>query len=339
MGEDRMGTVGIDIAKRDFVAAYWTGTRSERLGTFPNTPEGFDQLQQAIVLLGWERIRLVLEPTAGYERPLAYFAHERDWQVCLPSPKRVKDWAEGMGRRAKTDRVDAGLLARYGEQADPTVWHPVEPMVAEMEELLARRQDLDQQLRQERNRLDALEKRPFVPSVVRESLRRVIQSLAEEQEAIEAAIETARKTSATLSTEEHRLRQLPGIGPKNGLPIAMLLFRFAALTQQKGTTKELTAYVGLDPQTYESGTSVRRRATISRKGDREVRRLLYMGALGALRGTNPLRVFYDRLVKRGKAKKAALVAAARKLLSWAWAVFRYKTDFDPQRVVSRSSAS
>lgn len=88
------------------------------------------------------------------------------------------------------------------------------------------------------------------------------------------------------------------------------------------------AYTGLDPQPYESGTSVHRQAGISRMGQREVRRLLYMGALGASRGQNPLPTFYERLVGRGKAKKVALVAAARKLLTWAWAVYHSGTPFD-----------
>lgn len=90
----------------------------------------------------------------------------------------------------------------------------------------------------------------------------------------------------------------------------------------------MSAYVGLDPQTKESGTSLKAHALISRQGDPEMRRLLYMGALGALRGKNAVRQFYDRLVGRGKAKKVALLAAARKVLVWAWAVFQSGRPFE-----------
>jgi transposase len=86
---------------------------------------------------------------------------------------------------------------------------------------------------------------------------------------------------------------------------------------------------GLDPQPVESGTSVRRRATISRMGDRMLRRRLFMSSLGGIRGHNVLRAFYDRLAGRGKPKKLALAAAARKILVWAWAVFQQHTAFDP----------
>ena len=104
------------------------------------------------------------------------------------------------------------------------------------------------------------------------------------------------------------------------------------LTNGQGSAKGLTAYVGLDPQPYESGTSVRKPATISRMGDTTLRRKLYMGALGGIRGQNPLRAFYQRLVGRGKKKRLALVAAARKLLVWAWKVFQTETDFDPAKL-------
>ena len=91
------------------------------------------------------------------------------------------------------------------------------------------------------------------------------------------------------------------------------------------------AFVGLDPQPYESGRSVHKRATISKMGGRSVRRYLYLGALGGVRGKNVLRTFYKRLVSRGKAKRLALVAAAHKILIWAWAVFAKDVDFDPAR--------
>ena len=95
----------------------------------------------------------------------------------------------------------------------------------------------------------------------------------------------------------------------------------------------MVAYVGLDPQPHESGISVRRPARISRQGDRSLRARLYMGALGALRGDTPLHAFYQRLVDRGKPKKLALLAAARKLLVWAWAVFNSTQPFAASRTV------
>ena len=124
-----------------------------------------------------------------------------------------------------------------------------------------------------------------------------------------------------------RLLSVPGIGTRNVLPLLVLLFRWDVLTDGRGESNGLVAYVGLDPQPYQSGTSVHRPAAISRQGERLLRSRLYMGALGALRGHNPVRAFYDHLVGRGKAKKLALVAAARKIVVWAWVVFHTDIPF------------
>lgn len=94
----------------------------------------------------------------------------------------------------------------------------------------------------------------------------------------------------------------------------------------------MTAYLGLDAQEYSSGSSVRKRATISKMGNSQMRSRLYLAALGGVRGKNsPLQTFYQRLVNRGKSKKLALVASSRKIAVWAWAVFQQGVDFDPSR--------
>lgn len=117
------------------------------------------------------------------------------------------------------------------------------------------------------------------------------------------------------------------------LPLVVLLGRWQAQTGGHGSPKGLVAYAGLDPQPYQSGTSVHRHPAISRQGAPHLRSRLYMGALGALRGPNAVRRFYDHLVGRGKPKKLALVAAARKILvwAWAWAVYHSGAPFDASK--------
>ena len=105
----------------------------------------------------------------------------------------------------------------------------------------------------------------------------------------------------------------------------------------RGRAKGLVAYLGRDPQPFESGTSVRRRARISHMGAAHLRRRLFMSALGGTRGNNALRSFYLRLVGRGKPKMVALIAAARKIVVWAWAIFRTSTPFDPTRIQRRAA--
>jgi len=328
--------VGVDLAKASFVAAYYWLGKGFLLGSFPNTPAGFaafaQTLSQVEVQPGSVQIALIMEPTGGYELPLARFALQQDWMVSLPNPRHVRDWAKGIGRRAKTDGQDALLLARFGAERAPSTWQPLALAVAELEELLRRKEDLEQMLRQERNRQDALRQRPTLPSTVPSSLERVIGALEEELAAIEQAIKQHLRSHSELQAQAKRLRSVPGIGPKKVLWVLVLLYRRHTLTEGQAESRAIVAYAGLDPQRYESGTSVHKRAGISRQGKRNMRRRLFLSALGGVRGQNVLRAFYQRLVGRGKAKKLALIAAARKILVWAWAVFRDHTTFDPAKV-------
>ena len=249
--------------------------------------------------------------------------------MSLPNPKQVRDWAKGTGQRAKTDRQDARMLARYGAGRQPAAQPPLAAEVSELDSLVKRRRDLEQMLQQERNRVDELRGRPGVAEAVISNLERVIQALEDAFQEVEDTIEAHLRQHAHMQQERKRLLALPGIGAKTVLPLLVLLYRWQTLTAGQGTAKGLTAYVGLDPQPHESGRTVRKRSSISKMGNQEVRRLLYMGALSAVHGHNPLYGFYRRLVGRGKAKKLALVAAARKILVWAWILFSRQTNWDP----------
>jgi transposase len=331
-----MLTVGVDISYKTFEAASSLGqAKPGKLGHYRNDADGFNGLAQAVAQAaqagGAETIHLILEPTGGYEQPLARFALERGWRVSLPNPRQVRDWAKGSGQRAKSDRQDALMLTAYGCQQQPPEWRPLPEPVAELEALLLRRDDLEQMLQQEENRRHALQARQADQGPVAQSLAQSMAYLQQAISQIEQEIQAHLKQHPDLKQQAKQLRTVPGVGPRNVLPILVLLHRWGVLTQFQGSGQGLTAYVGLDPVPYESGSSVYRPAGISRQGNPQLRRQLFMGAFGGIRGDNPLRAFYQHLVARGKRKRLALVAAARKLLTWAWAVFRTQTDFDPAK--------
>ncbi len=322
--------LGVDIAQATLEAATWDAAPGQALGTFPNTPAGFQAL--AAVLPPDRPVHLIVEPTGGYELALVHFALQQGWTVSLPNPKQVRDFAKGRGRRGKNDRKDALTLAHFGAETDPPAWQPLPDEVAALESLQRRKDDVEQLLRQERNRRHAAAHRPQQHAAVPASVDRIIEALEEELVTLERTIQEHLRRYTALRAAVERLKTVPGVGVKTVVPLLVLLARWDALTQGHGSGKGLTAYVGLDPQPYASGTSVYKAPTISRQGDKVLRRKLYMGALGGIRGQNVLRAFYQRLVGRGKKKKLALVAAARKLLIWAWKVFQTQTDFDPAKL-------
>jgi len=337
--------IGADIAKKTFDVAVGGPNGTLDWGKFDNTPAGFAHLADRLagMRVKWDAasapVLLVLEPTGGYELALAAFGHQQGWLVSRPNPKWVRDWAKSQGRRAKTDRIDARVLAGYGASQPPARWRPLPVELSELDSLLARQDELQQMLQAERNRQAALANQPASARLVVESLAAMITALENGLAEIEQAIKAHIRAHARLKTKLRQLRTVPGIGPKNGPYILLLLARWEHLTDGQGEAKGLVAYTGLDPQTYESGTSVHKNASISRMGQGPTRRRLYMGALGGVRGNNPLREFYQRLVGRGKAKKLALTASARKILVWAWAVYRHATSFDPTRVRSKTAVA
>ena len=325
--------VGVDIAKKDFAVAYRIGAVTVDLGKFDNNAEGYAALQSRLAQgcgeHGLSQIQVVLEATGGYEAALLAYAYGQGWGVSMPNPQKVRDWAKGVGYRVKTDRVDARILAHYGVERQPPLRPQLAVEVTQLDSLLKRRQDLAQTLHQEQTRLSETAGRPGLAPQVEESLRQVIEALTQALAGIEQAIEELTAKHEPLQTAMVRLLALPGVGPKVVLPLLVKLFQWHNLTSGQGDASGLVAYIGLDPQPYESGRSVRKHAGISKMGDSEVRRLLYMGALGGVRGHNPLNPFYQRLVGRGKAKKVALVAAARKILVWAWTLFSRQLDWNP----------
>jgi transposase len=325
--------IGIDMAKASLEALALWQAESVRLGEFANDHSGLAALAAQVQAEQKRRdagaVHLVVEPTGGYELHLVAFAHEQGWRISLPNPHQVRQWAKGSGQRAKTDRQDALLLARFGAAQQPAPHRPLAAEVSELDSLLQRRQDLEQMIQQEKNRIQALRGRPGIAAPVIANLERVIEALQEALQEVEQAIAEHQQQYAQLQEDAERLLALPGIGPKIVLPLLVQLHRWHTLTAGQGTIKGLTAFVGLDPQPYESGRSVRRRSSISKMGHATLRRLLYMGALSAVHGQNPLHTFYERLVGRGKAKKLVVVAAARKLLSWAWLLFSRQTDWNP----------
>lgn len=323
--------LGADIGKANLVAEV-AAEKEVRLGEFTNDAAGFAALAEQVcglVATAETVVHLVVEPTGGYERALVAFAYEQGWQVSLPNPKRVRDWAKGVGQRAKTDGQDAHMLARYGAERRPAAQAQLTSEVSELDSLLKRRHDLEQMLQQEKNRLQEMAGRPGIADAVATNLTQVITALQEALRQVEEAIASHLRYHVHLQAEVARMSALPGIGPKVVLPLLVLLYRWQNLTDGAGSAKGLTALAGFDPKPYVSGSSVRKRSAISKMGNAEVRRLLYMGALSAVHGHNPLHTFYERLVGRGKPRKVAVVAAARKLLTWAWVLFSRQTTWDP----------
>lgn len=307
--------VGIDVAQATLAVAVdgdgapWTA---------PNTPDGWATLAARLRPLAPTRI--VLEGTGGLERAVAAALAEAGLPVVVVNPRQARDFAKASGRRAKTDAVDARVLARFAATMEVAVRPLPAPATRALQALVTRRRQLTELLVAERNRLQRAD------PVVRPSLERIIAALVAERAALDAEVRRRIAADPAWRAQAARLQSVPGIGP---VAAATLL---AHLPELGGLERHaVAALVGVAPFQHDSGQ--RHRPAAIGGGRASVRTPLYPAAVAATRCNPAIRPFYRRLLARGKPKKVALIACVRKLLTVLNAMLRDGTAWDPGRAL------
>jgi transposase len=318
-------TLGVDIAKATFDVVL-LGGKKPRPKHFKNTPEGFARLAEWLERWGVDRLHACMEATGGYERALARFLFEAGHVVSIVNPQRIAGQAQSELKRAKTDAVDAGLIARFCLEKRPEPWTPPAPEVETLVALARRLEDLIAMRVAETNRLEHAAEGGQTSA----SIRAHVAFLGEQIADIEREIEDHIDTHPDLKRDRELLDSLPGIGSKTAtVLLCMALGRFDA-------GRKAVAFVGLAPKPHQSGSSVRAKTKLSKIGDARVRSALYWPAISAINSSEVFAAFYDRLLQRGKPKMVALVAVMRKLLTVAYGVLKSGEPFDPARAAARA---
>lgn len=254
-------------------------------------------------------LHLVLEATGGYERLVADVCEKLGIRYSVINAGRVRYFARASGQLAKNDSIDAEVLARFGEAMKPAVTTRPSKEVLALRALVERRADIVAQTTAEKNRQEHLS------GYALKSLKRHLRWLAGELKNLNQEIDKQLVHHSELKEKAKMLRTVPGVGP-------VVSTTLLALLPELGNTdrRAIAALVGLAPWTHESGP---RRGTRRVWGGREaVRTILYMAAVTASRCNPPLKAHYQRLLAAGKPKKLALIAIARKLLTFLNAILR-----------------
>ena len=261
-----------------------------------------------------------MEATGGLGDDLALFLHERGLTVSVVNPLRIKAFGQSEMVRTKTDKVDAGVIARFCRSQSPAPWHPPSPRMRELRALVRRCAALKEM------RVQELQRRAqgAASDMVAASLERSIASLDAEIKVISDAITVLIQADEHLRTSHDLLTSIPGLGSQSAAVMLAEIPDFRAFAHNK----QITAFVGLNPQDHQSGSSIRGRARISKVGNARLRAILYMCALTARRHNPALRTFADRLKEAGKSPKVVLVAVARKLLVIAYGVMKTRRPFE-----------
>jgi transposase len=257
----------------------------------------------------------VLEASGGYERPLTEALARAGTDYARVNPRHAREYARATGRLAKTDRVDAEVLAGMGRALELEPTSPVDADRARLADLVARRDDLVTTIRREKNRAGQTRDRWIAREIAR-----LLKALQDHLAAVEAQIETLVATRGSLAEQSRRLRSVPGIGPAVS---AALLARLPELGQLD--RRQIASLAGLAPHACDSGTHRGKRRIWGGRAD--LRRALYIAAFIASRYDQTLKAFRHRLQNAGKPVKLAITACARKLLTILNAMFRDQSDY------------
>ncbi|MDE0195551.1 MAG: IS110 family transposase [bacterium] len=300
---------GIDVGKASLDVSLAGGP----VRPFANTAAGRRSLRQ---WLGEQGVTLaVCEPTGGYERPLVGELQAVGLPVVLAHPPRVRAFARVCGTEAKTDLLDAQVLARFGVAVPVVATPPPDPARVALRDLVSRRRQLVETRTEEKNRQD----KGQTPAVA-QSTRRHLAWLEREIARLDAAIQQTVADSPELARRTQLYRSVRGVGE---VTATILTAYLPELGQVSG--KAVTALVGLAPWAHDSGRQRGYRAI--RGGRGTVRGALYLAAMVAIRHPGELQRFYQGLRQRGKRGKVALVAVMRKLLLHLHAVARRGTPW------------
>lgn len=320
--------VGIDISAAQLSVAGMRSIRSvEAVFRVDYTTRGMETLVERLSSQEAEatRILVVLEATGNYWMSLALYLHQCGLAVSVINPAQGHYFAQALLQRGKSDPLDAKVLARLALTLQPAAWTPPPAVYEELRQRLVERDALLDMRQQVRNQQYALSHNPHCISSIGQRMDEHLRLLATQIRQVEREIQQAMTQDATWAAAAQRLRSIPGVGLISAGWMLVATLNFS----QADTPEQVVAYAGLAPQPHQSGTSLKGRANIGHSGHARLRTALYMAVISAIRCNPMIRVFYQRLLERGKLKKVALCAAARKLLHLAWALVKHETIFDP----------
>jgi transposase len=313
---DSPGTyVGIDVAKDQLDVAILPTGKNWRV---PADPQGITQLQERLQELAPALI--VLEATGGLELPLVGALGVAGLPVVVVNPRQVRDFARALGRLAKTDTLDAQVLAHFGEATKPQVRPLADAQTQELKALVARRRQVVEMLVAEKNR-----QRRTLPTV-QQRIARHLKVLEQELAELDRDLGQMLRQSPLWREREDLLRSAPGIGPTLAATLLAQLPELGTLER-----RQIAALVGVAPLNRDSGTLRGKRTTWG--GRASLRAALYMATLAATRWNPVIRAFYLRLCEAGKPKKVALTACMRKLVCILNAMVKHGEPWNPNLAI------
>lgn len=321
---------GIDVSK-DKLDLCWlrdadSGKKKQKV--FKNQLADFKQIKTWLIKnikTEPENIVVTLEPTNVYHEPLCYFLHKAGFKILLVNTGNAKKHAESLGMTHKTDRLDAFVLAQYGEAQKNklTLWEPEPPEIRELKELLRRLEALEKDLQREENRRDGYALTKASEDVLTSS-EEVINHLEEQIKKLTQKIDKHIDSNDDLKKNRELLQTIKGVGPVISRELTYL---FAA--KKFKSARQVAAFLGVIPKVITSG-KFKGKSMLSKVGPGRVRAKLYMAAVSASQYNPDIKHQSARLIRNGKTKMEALCAAMRKLVQICFGVVKSQSEYEPK---------
>ena len=307
--------IGIDVAKQYF-DLHCLKTRQDR--RMENSADG---IRQCVAFCNETSVELiVMEATGGYELALASTLQAEGFAVAVVNPRRVRDFARAAGQIAKTDKLDARIIAQFAARLRPVPTAQIDENTQKLKALVARRKQLVGLRTAESNRLEHA-----VARDIQRSIAAVLKVIGTQLEAVDRQIEQHIRNTPQLQQRAETIDSAPGIGPVTAHMLVTELPELGRLNR-----RQIAALVGVAPIARDSG--VFRGKRITGGGRKDVRSRLFMPTLVAVRYNPVLKAYYTRLLSRGKCKMVALVAAMRKLLCILNAMTKNNQKWNPNLI-------
>ncbi len=314
--------VGIDISKATFSVAFPKATDSFEVKEFANTTDGIEVFLSHLQ----DHMHCIMEATGSYSMLLSYTLSEQGHAVSVINPRQAAHFSQMLLRVTKTDRMDAVLLAKYGQHMQPAVFQPNSKIMLHLKQ----KRTLLRQLKKQKMSLVCLQEahahQPTQDEDKQGTLQSMIKAIEEHQGQVEQSLyQTTQEAYVDLM---QLITSVTGIGKA----IATALIVTTAGFTRFENAKQLAKFIGICPTHFQSGSSVKGKSTIARRGDPHLRSLLYMATLSAIRHNKACKEFYQRLKAAGKASKVALIGVANKLIRQIFAVVTSNTKYQDEYV-------
>jgi transposase len=325
-------TVGIDVAYKSFDARFGTTNTQQQITlspskSFKNSLPGFKlflRWLKKLVLSNDIPLVFVMEATGVYYEQLANFLFKHNYQVAVILPNKIRNYAKSLESKSKTDPLDAAVITRFGLERQLMLWTPPSDTLKSLRDVCREYHSIKTNITQIKNQLHAL-RSSFKPH--RESFQRksqLLKFLQRQVALIKKELRALVKSDPALAQHLKQISIAKGLGDITILTVLAETRCFEFVTNQK----QLTSYAGFDVVFNDSGIK-KGKTSISKKGNKFIRKALFMPALSACRANPKMKELYNRLVAKGKNKKLAIIAVARKLLLLIYTLWKTNSPYIP----------